>query len=146
MKNKSLVFFGRMTRSIASLAVFFSLGSSTAFADVELEQQLKEVVMTDTGIGPEIKNKLISIIEKVTSENNEINTKIREQKVMLLKALLSKSSAPKEAKELKQSLIKLNDQRLDNSLKALESLKDVLGHQKNPEILFKKILELGGRY
>lgn len=146
MKNKSLVFFGILTRSLVALALILSFGSSSAFADAELEKQLKEVIMADTAIDADTRGKLVSIIEKVTLQNDEIQTKIREQKVQFLKALLDKPNGSKEAKELKRSLIKLNDQRLENSLKALESLKQVLGHQKNPEILFNKILELGGRY
>ena len=146
MKKKSQVFFGILTRSLTSLGVFLFLGSSLAFADAELEKQLKEVIMADAALGAETQGKLISIIESVTIQNDQIQAKIREQKVQLLKAVLAKPNGSKEAKDLKRSLIKLNDQRLENSLKALESLKDVLGHQKNPEILFNKILELGGRY
>lgn len=145
MKTTSLRLFRSLARTNACLIALFLLGTPPAFADAELEKQLKEVVMADTAISPDTQKKLISIIETLTVQNDEIQSKIREQKVQLLKAVLSKSNESKEASNLKRSLIKLNDQRLENGLKALESLKEVLGHQKNPEILFNKILELGGR-
>ncbi len=146
MKKKLPVLIGSLTRTISSIALAFFLGSPTALADPELEKQLKDVVMADTTLSPENKGKLVSIIETVTVQNEGIQAKIREQKVQLLKALIAGSTESHEAKNLKRSLIKLNDQRLENSLRALESLKDVLGHQKNPEILFNKILDMGGRY
>jgi hypothetical protein len=146
MKIKTSSLIRSLARTLASIALICALGTSSAFADAELEKQLKEVVMADSALRPETQKQLISIIESVTVQNDEIQVKIREQKVLLLKAVLAKPNGSKEAKDLKRSLIKLNDQRLENSLKALESLREVLGHQKNPEVLFQKILELGGRY
>jgi hypothetical protein len=146
MKTMLPLLIRSVAPTLASIMLILTLGTSTAFADAELEKQLKEVIMADTALGAETQGKLISIIESVTIQNDQIQAKIREQKVQLLKAVLAKPNGSKEAKDLKRSLIKLSDQRLENSLKALESLKDVLGHQKNPEILFNKILELGGRY
>lgn len=146
MKMKSLNFPGTLTRSFTLLGMIFLLGGSAALADAELEKQLKEVITADTALSAETQGKLIAIIEKVSIQNDELQKKIREQKVQLLKLVLAQPNGSKEGRDLKRSLIKLNDQRLENSLKALESLRDVLGHQKNPEILFNKILELGGRF
>ncbi len=145
MKTTSFGLLKPFARTKACLIAISLLGTSPAYADAELEKQLKEVVMADTAISSDTQKKLISIIETLTIQNDEIQAKIREQKVQLLKAVLYKPSGSKEAGDLKRSLVKLNDQRLQNGLKALESLKEVLGHQKNPEILFNKILELGGR-
>jgi hypothetical protein len=143
MKKRFLSSFFALALCLAWSPVFIS---GNAKADAELEKQLKDVVMADTALSVEAKGKLVAIIENVTIKNEEIQIKIREQKVQLLKALLAKPGGSNEAKNLRRSLIKLNDERLENSLKALESLKEVLGHQKNPEILFNKILEAGGRY
>lgn len=127
---------------IASL----TLSPSLSRADAELEQQLKQVIQEDTNLSPDQRTKLTSIIQDVTQKNNALQEQIRTQKVEFLKALLANPQGSKEARNLKRSLIKLHDQRLENSLKALEELKEVLGHQKNPQILFQKILDVGGRF
>ena len=123
----------------------FLAPAQRAQADTTLGQQLKEVVQADAQLSDENKSKLSAIIDRLTQKNEEIQAQIREKKIELLKALLAKPKGSKEAKSLKRSIIRLHDQKLENGLKALEDLKDVLGHQKDPEILFQKILELGGR-
>ncbi|NDD92804.1 hypothetical protein EBZ37_12035 [bacterium] len=133
-------------RTVLILIASLTLSPSLSRADAELEQQLKQVIQEDTNLSPDQRTKLTSIIQDVTQKNNALQEQIRTQKVEFLKALLANPQGSKEARNLKRSLIKLHDQRLENSLKALEELKEVLGHQKNPQILFQKILDVGGRF
>ena len=110
-----------------------------------LNEHVRGIIEGDSALSPDKKATLIGIVDKTSAENTETQILINQKSSLLLKELLSDPYHPKNVSFLKKSLVKLNEKKLSNSLQALEQIKEVLGHYKDREILFNKMLQLGGR-
>lgn len=111
-----------------------------------LNQRLEELVEGDASLTRERKDELLAVLRRMAAKNEEILTLMNQKKSLLVKELLSQPYRKNRAESLKRSILKLNDERARNGLQALEQLKEVMGHQDNPQTVLEKVMDMGGRY
>jgi hypothetical protein len=110
-----------------------------------LNRRLEDLIEADAELTRSRKDELLTVIRRMSSKNEEIMTLIHQKKSLLIKALLASPYQKNRVESLKRSILKLHHDRAQNGLKALEQLKEVMGHQDNPQTVMEKFMEMGGR-
>ncbi|NDF16125.1 hypothetical protein EB061_12540 [bacterium] len=82
----------------------------------------------------------------MAAKNEEIQTLMNQKKSLLVKELLAFPYRKSRVESLKRSILKLNEERARNGLQALDQLKEVMGHQDNPQKVMDRVIEMGGRF
>jgi hypothetical protein len=110
-----------------------------------LNRRLEDLIEADAELTRARKDELLGVIRRMASKNEEIMTLINQKKSLLIKALLARPYQKHRVDNLKRSILRLNHERAQNGLQALEQLKEVMGHQDNPQTVMEKVMEMGGR-
>jgi hypothetical protein len=111
-----------------------------------LSQRLEDLVESDSALSRSRKDELLGVLRQMAAKNEEIQTLMNQKKSLLVKELLAFPYRKSRVESLKRSILKLNEERARNGLQALDQLKEVMGHQDNPQKVMDRVIEMGGRF
>ncbi len=111
-----------------------------------LSQRLEDLVESDSALSRSRKDELLGVLRQMAAKNEEIQTLMNQKKSLLVKELLAYPYRKSRVESLKRSILKLNEERARNGLQALDQLKEVMGHQDNPQKVMDRVIEMGGRF
>jgi hypothetical protein len=111
-----------------------------------LSRRLEDLVESDQALSRFRKDELLGVLRRMAERNEEIQTLMNQKKSLLVKELLAYPYRKSRVESLKRSILKLNEDRARNGLQALDQLKEVMGHQDNPQKVMDRVIEMGGRF